>query len=58
MSYRVLLHKHVVKYLQELDEEARSRVKEHVRELQNFPKSKPDLVKIAGEEDVFQGQNR
>ena len=47
MRYRVLLHKRVAKYLLELDEETRSHIKEYLEELEKFPKSKLDLIKLA-----------
>lgn len=56
MSYRVLLHKRAAKYLQELDEETRNRIKEYLRELENFPKPKLDLIKLAGEENTFRAR--
>ena len=56
MSYRILLHKRVDKYLRELDEETRNRIKESLRELENFPKSRLDLLKIAGEENTFRAR--
>lgn len=56
MSYRALLHKRVAKYLQELDEETRSHIKEYLRELEKFPKSKLDLIKLAGEENTFRAR--
>ena len=53
MSYRVLLHRRVVKFLKRLDESTRSRVLNSLRELDKFPNVRLDIVKIAGEKNIY-----
>lgn len=53
MSYRILLHRRVVKFLKRLDESTRSRVLNSLRELDKFPNVRLDIVKIAGEKNIY-----
>jgi len=53
MAFKVLLHKKASKFLEKLDAETRKRMTDSLRELENFPNVKLDILKIAGEEDAF-----
>ncbi|RLI08497.1 type II toxin-antitoxin system RelE/ParE family toxin [Candidatus Bathyarchaeota archaeon] len=53
MSYKILLHRRVVKFLKRLDESTRSRVLDSLRELDKFPNVRLDIVKIAGEKNIY-----
>lgn len=53
MTFKVLLHKKAFKFLKKLDAETKKRVADSLRELENFPNSKLDILKIAGEENTF-----
>ncbi|MCD6479277.1 type II toxin-antitoxin system RelE/ParE family toxin [Candidatus Bathyarchaeota archaeon] len=53
MSYKILLHRRVVKFLKRLDESTRSRVLNSLRELDKFPNVRLDIVKIAGEKNIY-----
>ena len=53
MKFKVLLHRKVKSFLVALDASIRKRIIERLRELEDFPSTKLDIVKIAGEEDTF-----
>jgi mRNA interferase RelE/StbE len=53
MRFRVLLHRKVESALVRLDARIRDRIIENLRQLEDFPSAKLDIVKIAGEEDTF-----
>lgn len=53
MKFKVLLHRKVESFLRKLDASSRKRITEKLRELEDFPSTKLDIVKIAGEEDTF-----
>jgi mRNA-degrading endonuclease RelE of RelBE toxin-antitoxin system len=53
MTFKVLLHKKASKSLEKLGAETRKRMTDSLRELENFPNVKLDIIKIAGEENTF-----
>jgi len=53
MKFRVLLHRKAESILVRLDANTKKRILERLRELEDFPGTKLDIVKIAGEEDTF-----
>lgn len=53
MTFKVLLHKNASKFLGDLDAATRKRMTDRLRELEEFPSVRLDIVKIAGEEDTF-----
>ena len=53
MKFRVLLHRKVESAIGRLDARSRTRIIEKLRELEDFPNARLDIVKIAGEEDTF-----
>ena len=53
MTFKVLLHKKASRFLDKLDAETRKRMTDSLRELENFPNVKLDIIKIAGEENTF-----
>jgi mRNA interferase RelE/StbE len=53
MKSRVLLHRRVESFLKRLDAGSKKRIIGKLRELEDFPSTKLDIVKIAGEEDTF-----
>ncbi len=53
MKFKVLLHRKAESVLGKLDANSRKRITDKLRELEDFPSTKLDIVKIAGEEDTF-----
>jgi mRNA interferase RelE/StbE len=53
MKFEVLLHRRVESVLGRLDASIRKRITDRLRELGEFPGTKLDTVKIAGEENTF-----
>jgi len=53
MKFRVLLRKKAYKFLRELRPEEKERIVGKLRQLEDFPAAKLDIVKIAGEENTF-----
>jgi mRNA-degrading endonuclease RelE of RelBE toxin-antitoxin system len=53
MKFKVPLHRKVESVLGKLDASNRKRITDKLRELEDFPGTKLDIVKIAGEEDTF-----
>ncbi|MCD6242769.1 hypothetical protein J7K06_03675 [Candidatus Bathyarchaeota archaeon] len=53
MKFKVLLHKKADKFLRELKPEEKKRIIDKLRQLEDFPVTRLDIVKIAGEENTF-----
>ena len=53
MKFRVLVHKRADKFLGELKSEERKRIVDKLKQLEEFPAARLDIVKIAGEENTF-----
>jgi len=53
MKFRVFLHRKAVEFLKGLKPQNRRRIAEKVKKLEDFPKAKLDIVKIAGEANTF-----
>ncbi|MEM1587311.1 MAG: type II toxin-antitoxin system RelE/ParE family toxin [Candidatus Bathyarchaeia archaeon] len=53
MKFKVLLHKRAYDFLGSLSLEDRHRIIDRIRGLENFPKVRLDIVKVAGEKDTF-----
>lgn len=53
MKFRVLLRKKAYKFLRELRPGEKERIVGKLRQLEDFPAVKLDIVKIAGEENTF-----
>ncbi|MBO3804026.1 MAG: type II toxin-antitoxin system RelE/ParE family toxin [Candidatus Brockarchaeota archaeon] len=53
MTYRILVHKNAVSFLRQLDSRLRDNIVEHLKQLEDFPRTRLDVVKIAGEENTF-----
>jgi mRNA-degrading endonuclease RelE of RelBE toxin-antitoxin system len=46
---KVIVHRHVVKYLQRLPSEAKDRIKDILKHLEKNPLNHPNIGKMAGE---------
>jgi len=53
MKFRVLLHKRADKFLKELKPGKKKRIVDKLKQLEDFPAARLDIVKIAGEENTF-----
>jgi mRNA interferase RelE/StbE len=53
MKFKVPLHSRAESLFGKLDANSRNRITDELRELEDFPKTKLDIIKIAGEEDTF-----
>lgn len=53
MKFRVLLHRKADEFLRGLEPENRQRIASKLKELEDFPKVRLDIVKIAGETNTF-----
>ena len=53
MKFRVLVHKRADKFLGELKSEERKRIVDKLKQLEDFPAARLDIVKIASEENTF-----
>ena len=53
MKFKVLLHKKAERFLKELKPEDRERIVSKLKQLENFPTIRLDIIKIAGETDTF-----
>ncbi|MCX8170651.1 MAG: type II toxin-antitoxin system RelE/ParE family toxin [Candidatus Bathyarchaeota archaeon] len=53
MKFRVLLHKKADEFLKKISLEDKKRVIDKLKQLENFPTVKLDIVKIAGEANTF-----
>ena len=53
MKFRVLLYKEAYGFLRELKHEDRQRIVDKLKQLEDFPAVKIDIVKIAGEANTF-----
>ena len=53
MKFRVLIHKRAYDFLKSLDIEDRQRIIDKLKQLEDFPAVRLDIVKIAGEADTF-----
>lgn len=49
MKFKILIHKKADDFLKELRQEERQRITAKLKELEEFPTVKLDIVKIAGE---------
>ena len=53
MKFRVLIHKRAYDFLKSLDIEDRQRIIDKLKQLEDFPAVRLDIIKIAGEADTF-----
>ncbi|MBS7612184.1 type II toxin-antitoxin system RelE/ParE family toxin [Candidatus Bathyarchaeota archaeon] len=53
MKFRVLLHKKVDEFLKRISLEDKQRIVDKLKQLEDFPAVKLDIVKIAGEANTF-----
>jgi mRNA interferase RelE/StbE len=53
MRFRILLHRRAYDFLKGLRSEDRQRIIDKLRQLENFPSVRLDVVKVAGEADTF-----
>ncbi|MGQ9642070.1 MAG: type II toxin-antitoxin system RelE family toxin [Candidatus Bathycorpusculaceae bacterium] len=53
MKFRILLHRKAHDFLRKLENEDKQRIVSKLKELENFPTVRLDIVKIAGEADTF-----
>jgi len=53
MKFRVLLHRKADEFLRGLEPENRQRIAGKLKDLEDFPKVRLDIVKIAGEANTF-----
>ncbi len=53
MKFKVLLHRKAFEFLEELKPNEKQRITERLKQLEDFPNVKLDLVKIAGETNTF-----
>jgi len=53
MKFKILLHKKADKFLRELKPEEKKRIIDKLRQLEDFPVTRLEIVKIAGEENTF-----
>jgi mRNA interferase RelE/StbE len=53
MKFKILLHRKAESSLVRLDASIRKHIVEGLRQLEDFPSTKLDIVKIAGEENTF-----
>ncbi|MEM2081400.1 MAG: type II toxin-antitoxin system RelE/ParE family toxin [Candidatus Bathyarchaeia archaeon] len=53
MTFRVLLHKKAADFLNRISLEDKQRIVDRLKQLENFPAVKLDIVKIAGEANTF-----
>jgi len=53
MRFRILLHKRAYEFLKDLKSDERRRIIDKLKQLEDFPAVRLDIVKIAGEADTF-----
>jgi mRNA interferase RelE/StbE len=53
MKFRVLIHKRAYDFLKSLEIEDRQRIIDKLKQLEDFPAVRLDIIKIAGEADTF-----
>jgi len=53
MKFKVLLHRKIDEFLRGLGSEDRQRIVDKLKELEDFPTVRLDIVKIAGEVNTF-----
>jgi mRNA interferase RelE/StbE len=53
MKFRVLIHKRADEFLKGLKSEDKQRIVDKLKQLEDFPAVRLDIVKIAGEADTF-----
>lgn len=53
MKFRVFLHKKAYEFLEGLSSEHKKRIVDKLKQLENFPTVRLDIVKIAGEANTF-----
>ncbi|MEM3451541.1 MAG: type II toxin-antitoxin system RelE/ParE family toxin [Nitrososphaerales archaeon] len=53
MKFKVLLHKKADEFLKRISLEDKQRIVDKLRQLEDFPAVKLDIVKIAGEANTF-----
>jgi mRNA interferase RelE/StbE len=53
MKFRVLIHKRAYDFLKGLKPEDKQRIVDKLKQLEDFPAVRLDIVKIAGEADTF-----
>ena len=53
MKFRILIHKRAYEFLKDLKPEEKQRIVDKLKQLEDFPTVRLDIVKIAGETDTF-----
>jgi len=53
MKFKVFLHKKADNFLKELKPEEKKRIVDKLKQLEDFPLTRLDIIKIAGEENTF-----
>jgi mRNA interferase RelE/StbE len=53
MRFRILIHKRAYDFLKSLKPEEKNRIIDKLKQLEDFPVVRLDIVKIAGETDTF-----
>ncbi len=53
MSFKILLNRKTASFLKGIEPHLRARIVKQLRTLEIFPKTRIDIVKVAGEEDTF-----
>jgi len=53
MRFRILLHKRACEFLKGLKSDERQRIIDKLKQLEDFPVVRLDIVKITGEADTF-----
>jgi len=53
MGYKILLHKDAAKFMKQLVGQSQATFLERLKQLENFPQTRLDIIKISGEKDTF-----
>jgi mRNA-degrading endonuclease RelE of RelBE toxin-antitoxin system len=53
MRFKILLHRRTYEFLRDLKSDERQRIIDELKQLEDFPAVRLDIVKIAGEADTF-----
>jgi len=53
MKFRILIHKRAYEFLKGLKSEEKQRIVDKLKQFEDFPAVRLDIVKIAGETDTF-----
>jgi len=53
MKFRILLHRRAYEFLRDLKSDEKQHIIDKLKQLEDFPAVRLDIVKIAGEADTF-----